>query len=296
MSERPFMQLYVSDYLGDTRHLSCEQHGAYLLLLMTMWNAGGSLPDDDAKLARIVCLSVKKWRSIREDIMAFFDLENGVVSHNRLTKEIQKSESKSQSRASAGAKGGHAKALKDNESRLAIAIAEPQHLPDTITRKKKEEPNGSLSETSSDAPKKQKKRFSYPADFEAVWSLYPTDANMSKLEAHTVWVRLDDADKASLAASIPAFLAYCAKNPDYRPIHLNRYIAKRRFDGHGNTPKPETGDTFCAEDGLSTRLHVIRFRNEHNGHDPPRAVQGGKAGYLIPAHWVKAMELRQAHG
>ena len=78
MSERPFMQLYVSDYLGDTRHLSCEQHGAYLLLLMTMWNAGGSLPDDDAKLARIVCLSVKKWRSIREDIMAFFDLENGV--------------------------------------------------------------------------------------------------------------------------------------------------------------------------------------------------------------------------
>jgi uncharacterized protein YdaU (DUF1376 family) len=131
MSERPFMQLYVSDYLGDTRHLSCEQHGAYMLLLMTMWNAGGKLPDDDTKLARIVCLSVKKWRSIREDVLSFFEVSGGVLSHNRMTKELLKSESKSQSRASAGAKGGAAKALKDKGQHVANATRLPQHLPDT---------------------------------------------------------------------------------------------------------------------------------------------------------------------
>lgn len=143
MSERPFMQLYVSDYLGDTRHLSCEQHGAYLLLLMTMWNARGSLPNDDAKLARMVCLSSKKWRSIKSDVIAFFDVSDGVVTHSRLTKEIQKSESKSQSRASAGAKGGASKALKDNDTRLANATVLPQHLPDTITREEKREAEAS---------------------------------------------------------------------------------------------------------------------------------------------------------
>lgn len=125
------MQLYVSDYLGDTRHLSCEQHGAYLLLLMTMWNAGGSLPDDDVKLARIVGLSVKKWKAIRDDVIAFFTTTDGLIGHNRMTKELQKSEAKSHSRASAGARGGRAKALKDKDAHVVNASRLLQHLPDT---------------------------------------------------------------------------------------------------------------------------------------------------------------------
>ena len=153
MSERPFMQLYVSDYLGDTQALSCEQHGAYLLLLMSMWNAGGSLPNDERKLARIVRLSLKKWRAIADDVLAFFDIETETISHNRMTKELQKVQSKSDSRASAGAKGGKAKALKDKEARLANATdlppELPQHLPDTRDHRKKDPP--------SEGPKKAAK-------------------------------------------------------------------------------------------------------------------------------------------
>jgi len=135
MSERPFMQLYVSDFVGDTLHLTTEQIGAYMLILMAMWNAGGALPADEAKLARVTRLSVKKWRGIAGDIMPFFAASDSEISHNRLTKELQKSESKSQSRASAGAAGGAAKALKDKDARLANATVLPQHLPDTITIK-----------------------------------------------------------------------------------------------------------------------------------------------------------------
>jgi uncharacterized protein YdaU (DUF1376 family) len=101
---------------------------------MCMWNAGGSLPDDDVKLSRICCLSVKKWRAIRDDIEVFFAVSEGTWTHDRLTKELRKSESKSQSRASAGAKGGRAKALKDKQSGLANASDLPWHSPDTRER------------------------------------------------------------------------------------------------------------------------------------------------------------------
>jgi uncharacterized protein YdaU (DUF1376 family) len=47
MSSRPWFPLFVPDYLGDTRDLTAEQHGCYLLLLMTAWQRpDNALPND----------------------------------------------------------------------------------------------------------------------------------------------------------------------------------------------------------------------------------------------------------
>lgn len=134
MSERPFMQLYVSDFVGDTLLLSTEHIGAYLLLLIALWNADGVLPADDVKLARVARLTVKKWKSVSAEILPFFCVENGELTHNRLTKELHKSERQSELRAAAGSRGGAATALKYNNTRPANAAAKraagPQHLPE----------------------------------------------------------------------------------------------------------------------------------------------------------------------
>lgn len=135
MSERPFMQLYVSDFIGDTLHLSSEQVGAYLLLLMAMWNADGKLPNDEAKLARVARLSLKKWRSVAPDLMPFFEQDKDHISHGRLTKELQKSERQSQSRSAAGAMGFAAKVLKSNNRPQANAQAGLKHSPEPYRKK-----------------------------------------------------------------------------------------------------------------------------------------------------------------
>lgn len=131
MSGRPFMQLYVSDFIGDTLQLSTEQIGAYMLLLMAMWNAGGRLPDDDARLARVARLSLRRWRAISADLMTFFEREAGEIGHKRLTRELHKASVKSEARAAAGARGGAATALKTKAHAAANAGALPRHFPDS---------------------------------------------------------------------------------------------------------------------------------------------------------------------
>lgn len=83
-----------------------------MLILMAMWNAGGRLPDDDAKLARVARLSLKRWRAISVDLLSFFEREAGEIGHKRLTRELHKAQVKSEARAAAGARGGTATALK----------------------------------------------------------------------------------------------------------------------------------------------------------------------------------------
>ncbi|BCG87042.1 hypothetical protein MesoLj113c_31520 [Mesorhizobium sp. 113-3-9] len=137
MSERPFMQLYVSDFVGDTLQLSTEQIGAYMLILMAMWNAGGRLPDDDAKLARVARLSLRRWRAISLDLLTFFEREAGEIGHKRLTKELHKALVKSEARAAAGARGGAATALKTKAHAGPNAGALPRHSPDSRNQNEK---------------------------------------------------------------------------------------------------------------------------------------------------------------
>jgi uncharacterized protein YdaU (DUF1376 family) len=99
---RPWMPLYVGDYLGDTGHLTTTQHGAYLLLMMHYWRKG-ELPDDDRQLSKITKLPLKVWTDYRETLQAFF--YDG-WKHKRIDAEILKTEAISQKRKAAGFKGG----------------------------------------------------------------------------------------------------------------------------------------------------------------------------------------------
>jgi uncharacterized protein YdaU (DUF1376 family) len=121
MSRRPWMPFYPADYLGDTRHLSQSEHGAYLLLLFCYWQNGG-LPDDDERLARItVSPSLEHWLKIKPILQVFF--ENG-WKHRRIEAEFAKSEE----RTRAGRAGGLAKG-KQNPSKTPSKTLAPQPQP-----------------------------------------------------------------------------------------------------------------------------------------------------------------------
>jgi len=127
MAEFPAFPLWTDAYLADTTELTTLEHGAYLLLLIAMWRAGGSLPDDDAKLARFTRLGPKQWASMRQSIGHFFKVENGRLTQGRLLDELEKARSRSK-KASDSAR---AKYRKTNTSPPANAKSE--HSPATAS-------------------------------------------------------------------------------------------------------------------------------------------------------------------
>ena len=104
---RPWMPLYVGDYLGDTGHLTTTQHGAYLLLMMHYWRKG-ELPDDDRQLSKITKLPLKTWCDYRPTLQDFF---HEGWKHKRIDAELAKMVRVSAKRAIAGQKGGLGSAL-----------------------------------------------------------------------------------------------------------------------------------------------------------------------------------------
>ena len=102
MTTRPWMPLYVADYLADTAHLDATASGAYLHLIMHYWQNGG-LPEDDRQLARIAKVSSHNWKKLCPVIRKFF-LDGW--RHKRVDEELLNAEEISEKRSEA-AKAGH---------------------------------------------------------------------------------------------------------------------------------------------------------------------------------------------
>lgn len=226
------MPFFVDAYLADTTHLSTEEHGAYLLLLMAMWRRGGGIPDDDKDNARMVGLTPRQWSAMKPRVVCFFArTPDGGWTQKRLQKEWEYLVHRRSVAQANGRLGGRPIANETND--LTKPEGLPQLKPDesSHTHTQLELPSGSsISKTTFSRPKAKKSRIAYSASFEEFWVTYPTDRIMSKSEAFKAWEALTDEDQALAMASVRVFKAYCSQHPDYRPVHAVRYLSQRRFE------------------------------------------------------------------
>lgn len=127
------------------------------------------------------------------------------------------------------------------------------------------------------------------ADF---WLAYPRrEGPNPKKPAKDRFLRLvaKGHDPDTIIASAKAFAAENPTPTRFIPQAIT-WLSQERFDDEAPVMK---GDEFCPDEWMNTRFLVLRYRNEHSGNDPPRAVHGGKAGYLIPAEWVAVSKQQQ---
>lgn len=115
-----WMPLYVGDWDSGTRHLTCEEDGAYFRLIRFYWK-NGTLPDDAEKLSRIVGISLARWKRISPTIAAFFVVGHGRWTHRRADEEMQRAQT---FKARASDRASRAASVRWGKRRDATSIAQ----------------------------------------------------------------------------------------------------------------------------------------------------------------------------
>ncbi|MGE0153043.1 MAG: YdaU family protein [Reyranellaceae bacterium] len=97
-----WMPVYVAEHLAETQALNTEQQGAYLLLQMAYFSAGGPLPDDEEELATITRMPLQAFRKAALKLARFFIVGDGVWRHERLDEELREAADRLAQRSRAG--------------------------------------------------------------------------------------------------------------------------------------------------------------------------------------------------
>lgn len=139
MSSRPYHKRYHSDALAGFMALTLEERGAYQTLLDMMYDRQGPLLDNDRLLAGYMGVSVRKWKSIRETLLAKGKIhltEDGLIYNSRAEKEIENDAKTTRKLAENGSKGGRKKAENaaqpaENRQNGLAGLEQEASLPDT---------------------------------------------------------------------------------------------------------------------------------------------------------------------
>lgn len=228
---------YVSDYLRDTRHLTTEQHGAYLLLLMDCWSKRGPLPDNDAALATIVGRPVRAWRQMRPVIEPYFTVSDGQWVSPRMMREIERSKEISEKRKEAGKRGGRPSNSGGKSKANGLQVGSQTGLQtETHARVASPSPSeiqGSVSnETGASAPTDPDKK----AWREAV-DVLTAGKRMSEANARKFFGQLLSRNKLQAKDLLPA-LAQCVANGTEDPAAYVRKAAERLSDRRSGGSAP----------------------------------------------------------
>jgi uncharacterized protein YdaU (DUF1376 family) len=173
-----WMPLYIGDYLADTMHLTTEQHGAYLLLIMGYWRNGGPVSSSDSRLAAMCRLSGDAWSNAKAVLEDFFDTESlpGHWVHGRVDAEMQSAGKNKEKRVvrakiAAAARWGNAQSNAQSNAQEMLEIC-PSPSPSPIRSKAKSPlpPKGGGGN-----------------GFDLFWKMYP--AKKGKPPAQRAWAK-----------------------------------------------------------------------------------------------------------
>jgi uncharacterized protein YdaU (DUF1376 family) len=265
MSNFAFLPLSTDAYLADTRHLTVQEHGAYLLLLMTAWRMPDCrLPDDDEMLARWASVDRRTWLRMRERIMGFWTLDDGRWSQKRLLKEREYVSKRAEVSRENGKQGGRPKSLKDNDAQNPAGSLEGTQPESTLTLTSLNTP---IPPKGGNRSRSKIKRYGDEADplyadfLANVWNKRWKRTGNNPLKAFRAYSRLTTADRTLCKANLERCGKVIVANSSeerFRPM-LATWI---NANGWGAVDDGGAADTFSVA-GSEWAKRVAHFRCEN---------------------------------
>jgi uncharacterized protein YdaU (DUF1376 family) len=91
MGKPHYFRFFTGDYRRATPHLTTEEHGAYLLIIMAMFDGGGDLPNDPVLLQRASTVKPHRWPRVWKTLAPFFTVEGDRIFQKRIKEEFRTS-------------------------------------------------------------------------------------------------------------------------------------------------------------------------------------------------------------
>ncbi len=291
MADFPALSLWTDAYIADTQHLTNEEHGVYLRLLMFAWRSKEcGLPNDDRRLALMVGVGAKKWAALKSVVMSFWTLKDGLWTQKRLTAERNFVERRCEQKRAAGFASSKAKALKRNNV-ASTAVAEPL-VTEVPTDRQQPTPTpipiyieGDKSPSHTRKPCLRKSVKSADADpierefQEAFWPIYPRKTD--KADALKAFRKArKETSLETIMACLQSFRSKTEGADLQFVCQASRFLNAKPWlddDGSGKPPGPKPADA----NGWRKRLRLARAQRQWSASEwgPPP----GAAGCLVPA-------------
>ena len=279
-----WMPLFVADYLADTKRLTLEEHGAYLLLILDYWR-NGPPPDDDAVLARICGVQRKAWLRLRPSIERLFGVRAGTWKHKRIDAEREAAQTRSGKAAQKARDAANARWARDRDTSADQLDNAAGHAP-SIAPSMGDGMLGAMHEqcpppvTYSSVPSEQAPSAVPPDRNKEAWTRGPAflaSAGMVLAKAKPLFGRIlrDHHLQASeLLASIVSGEGTGTRDPQAYLVGAARSIAQRR-GGEALPPDP----TVWTDDQWSA---AVRLWRDGKGWSDRLGPEPGKPGCRVP--------------
>jgi uncharacterized protein YdaU (DUF1376 family) len=243
----PIMCFFVRDEMAEVAPFDAAERGVVASLKNNLWAAGGELPADARRLARMCGVDLDAWPALWGAVRHVFVEAGGKITHTKLSAEMARAREQreahrrgadltnAQRSAQRGAERGAERSAERADS--GSDSAPPCDTPPSPS------PSGSPSVAPSPSPASGRKRSpatpagapSYSATFEEIWEKYPK--KVAKADAWRTFQKIAPPPDQVLAALTWQCESRAWQDVNFVP-HLTTYLNRQQWE---DQPNPANG-------------------------------------------------------